>query len=60
MTDFIRGQGLLPKRLIEWIERKALLDLVEFQERAAKAALCNRQSMGWWIDDFQRRCEEIA
>lgn len=57
MTDFIRGERLLPADEIDRIEADAPTSLRLFQEAAAEIPLPERPHLSEWIERFQRQLE---
>lgn len=52
ITDFIRGERLLPEAEIDAIRRDAPTGLVRFQDAASIVPVSERPTMEEWLDDF--------
>lgn len=60
ITDFIRGERLLPAAEIEAIRRDAPTDLIRFQDAASIVPLSERPTMEAWIETFNAGLMEAA
>lgn len=60
ITDFIRGERLLPEAEIDAIRRDAPTDLVSFQNAAGIVPLSERPTMEEWLDSFNAGKVEAA
>lgn len=60
MTDFIREEHLLPTAEIDAIMESAPLELVGFQEAAARKDIAARPALASWLDRFHDRYAGIA
>lgn len=60
ITDFIRGERLLPAAEIEAIRRDAPTDLIRFQDAASIVPLSERPTMEGWIETFNAGLMEAA
>lgn len=58
MTDLIRQEGLLPAEMIASIIEQAPVDLLAFQDAAARVDLSMRDPIKSWIDRFQEGLEQ--
>lgn len=60
ITDFIRGERLLPEAEIDAIRRDAPIDLIRFQDAAGIVPVSERPTMEEWLDAFNAGLMEAA
>jgi len=60
ITDFIRGERLLPEAEIDAIRRDAPTDLIRFQDAASFVPVSERPTMENWLESFNAGRKEAA